>query len=430
MNQHFKSVLVVLGLTFSLVLNGQLNYKSGYIITLTSDTLFGLIDDGGGNRNAKLCLFKQDPKSEVVRYLPGDIKSYRFIGEKYYSSQEVLSNQEYKVVFTEVLLEGSVNLYHSRKNNELAYYLDKGDGRLIGLLNKKAEVPISSAGLFGLQNERTYAVINSEKFDNQLNTSVYIDIYKDTLFSVFRESEKVQNQIDSIAYTEKSLIKITKSYINETCFDPSCISYEKNLRLYRPRFGIYSGVQMSKIAFKGSGLKSKPILSSPFAVFCNFPLKQISDNLSFQIEVAVNGFTYAQNFVNPKDTINYLYIKSWSVGVPLLLKYQVSGIKWSPSFAIGKELGLIFDSDVLFDEHTDMVLHRNKKGAWFCEAGMDYKIGPHLSLFSNLRFQGFSNLVISNKYSTRSSYKLMVDYDHFFRIYKTNALTLQVGIKF
>jgi hypothetical protein len=427
MKNYLRPLIILLFITISFRVNAQHNYKNGYIITLKNDTVFGLINDGGTLKNSKVCLFKTDKKSSAIKYSPKDIKSYRFNGDKFYSSKELFSNEERAWVFTEVLIQGDLDLYYFSKNKELAYFLEK-DSNLIDLVNKEVVLNISSAGLLGLKTNNVFTPIESENYYNQTNTSVYVDIYKDTLLSVFRDSKKIQDQVSDVKYTSRSLMKITKAYINETCKENDCINYEKDFNLSRPSFGIFSGISISKIIWD-SDVKSETIESIPLGIFFNLPLTLFTDRFSFQIEVISNNSTHEQLYNDLLDSIDYMSIKSNTIGIPLLFKYEISKKRVSPTFAIGKEIGFVVNSNVTFNDYDNYQVHRIQKGGWFCEFGLDYKLAPKLSLFSNLRIQANRNLVIPES-SGSTTYSDAKEFDLFYTEYRTNFLTLHVGMKF
>jgi hypothetical protein len=427
MRNYLNILILLFALSQSVSLIAQLNYKNGYIITLKNDTLFGLVNDGGGIKNSKMCLYKANKKSKAEKYYPKDIKSYRFIGDKYYSSREFFFNDGYNYVFADVLLEGKLNLYYFRKNKELEYYLEK-DTCSIGLLNKKVVIPVSSEGLYGLQNSEMYSQVYSEEFRNRTNTSVYVDLYKDTLMSVFSDCRKIQQQVHNVEYNQKSMTKITKAYIKETCGKNDCINYEKDFSLKRSSFGIFSGVQFSRITWKPD-VKSEFISSVPIGVFYNAPMALLNDRLSFQIEVISNNSTRSQEYSNNSDTIQYLAIKSSTLGIPLLLKYEISRRRVSPSFAVGKETAFVFNSKVIINENEDLLVNKSQKAGWFYEFGLNYKLSQKFSLFSNLRFQTNSNFIVPIR-SQRVNYKDARENDLIILDYKTHFVTLFIGLKF
>jgi hypothetical protein len=412
MNYYLRLIFIILITGVSIGVMGQLNYKSGFIITLKNDSLFGMIRDGGEIRNSRVCLFKANKKSDPVKYYPGDIKSYSFIGDKYYSSKNLLIKDRYRPVFTDVLLEGKINLYYYRKNKEIKYYLEREGGNLISLLNKEVRIPI-----------------DSEVLHNQLNIAIYVEFYKDTLYSVFSDCKKVQNQLDNVAYNQKSLINISKAYINETCKGNACISYEKDLSLSKPNFGIFTGIQLSKISILESKAKSNILTTLPIGLFYNSRMTLINDRLSFQVELITNSLNYRQQFSNLSDTINIVAIKSQTIAIPFLFKYEISRNKVSPSFAVGKEMGFAMNSRATINNADDLLLHKTQKGGWFCELGLNYYLGPKISLFSNIRFQSNSNLIIT-KETQRATYSDAVENDLFLKEYKTSFATLYFGMKF
>jgi hypothetical protein len=435
MKNYLRLLIILPVISISMGVNAQHNYKNGYIVTLKNDTVYGLINDGGTMKNSKVCLFKTDKKSTAIEYSPKDIKSYRFYGDKFYSSKEMFNNDEFAWVFTEVLLEGDLDLYYYSKNKELAYFLEK-DSNLIGLVNKEVILNISSEGLRGLMTTDVYTPIESDNYFNQTNTSVYVDIYKDTLLSVFRDSEKIQDQIGDVKYTSKSLSKITKAYIYETCKENNCINYEKDFSQSRPSFGFFSGFSLSKISWE-SNVKSEYYNSVPIGIFLNLPLSLFNDRLSFQIELISNNSKHEQLYDNLLDSIDYMLIKSNTIGIPVLLKYEISKKRISPSIAFGKETGFVVNSSVrfvvnssdVFNDYDDYQVHRIQKGGWFCEFGLNYKIAPKFSLFSNLRLQTNRNLIIPES-SGSTTYSDAKEFDLFFTEYRTNILTLHVGMKF
>jgi hypothetical protein len=391
-------------------LSGQLNYKAGYIISLKNDTIFGQINDGGGIRNSKVCLFKANNKSKTIRYYPDEIKSYRYINGKYYDAKKIFFKDDYRSVFTDVLLKGEINLYYFRKNKEMEYYIEKEDGNLIGLINK--EVPV---------RPRSYI------YYNEFN-AVYISIYKDTLYSVFSDCEKVQNQLGKVDYTHKSLVNITKEYLNETCKESDCITYEKNFNSQKPGFGVFSGIQLSKIAWSPK-IKSNFLTSVPIGLLYNIPFSLINDRLSFQIELIYNSINYKQEFSNLFNSKNIIKITSGTIGIPLLLKYEISRNKVSPVFAFGKEINHVFNSITTYNDE-ELQLNSFQKSGWFFDLGLNYKIFQNSILFTNIRVQSFNNLIIGS-YGTGNQLPFYSASEHrYYNMIKTYLAVLYLGMKF
>lgn len=432
MNHYFKAFLLLITVSFSLAVNGQINYKKGYVITNGNDTIYGRINDRGGYANAKVCVFK--PKNgPVVRYLPEDIMAYRMLKDKYYVSKRVYVRGKYRNLFIDVLLKGEVSLYHNWKNKDLAYYIEKKDSGMVGLLNEEVMLRYKPEGNVAVLYSPTYILSNK--------------IYRDTLRSVFSDSKKIQYKIQNISYDPKALTQITKAYIHEVCEGNDCINYERDLRKYSPRFGVFAGVQMNEISFlpsvKGlysneepSTIVAKDFNSYPLGIFVNIPLPRINDRLSFQIEAIWTDRLYKEDLPDNQNFTSRIEIANQGIGIPLLLKYQIGRGFITPSFAIGKETSFVFESKVRLEESVeeklklkDFIVHPIQKGGWLGEVGLNFKLGNHLTLFSNLRYQMGKNLIIV-KGNELASYNTVKESADFVKEYDTTFTTLLVGLKF
>lgn len=427
MNSYLKSFLMVIAVSFSLAASGQINFKKGYVITLQNDTLYGRIDDRGGYSNAKVCVFHQK-KGATFRYTPQDIKAYRMLKDKYYVSRKVYVRGKYRDLFVDVLLKGDVSLYHNWKNKDLAYYLEKKDKDMVGLINQEVMLRYKPEGNVAVVYSPTYILSNK--------------IFKDTLRSFFSDSKKVQDQINQVEYDPKSLTQITKAYIHDVCKGNDCINYERDLRAYTPRFGVYAGIQRNEMSFlpsaKGVNSKEAPYSipakrfnSNPLGIFVNFPLTKLNDRLSFQIEGVYNERIYKEELGLAWIDIfgNNVQINTQTVSFPLLFKYQIGSGFFAPSFGVGKEWGFVIKDKVIIDENKDMMIHPIEKGGWLAEAGLNFKLAKHLTLFSNIRYQTGKNL-IKMKGSEFASYNTLKRSSYFVKEYETTYTTLLVGLKF
>jgi hypothetical protein len=431
MNFYNRFYPVILFLSFSFTVGAQLNYRSGFVITNENDTTYGYINEGGSIRNSKVCLYKSNSSSKPVKYRPGDIKSYRIDGGKYYVSQQLFHKGKITPLFTEVLLTGKINLYKDWRSRNMKYYLQMEDGNLTGLSNEDFRVQYETN--FGEGAYKRYYWLTFK-------------VFRDSLYSAFKASEKIQKHVDQVGYTQESLMNIAKAYLNETCKGKGCITYEKDLKESRSRFGAFAGIQASEIVFKESfenprakGHKTEIVYSYPFGIFYNFPISVINDRLFFQIELITNTVSY-KSFGDLYD-INYITsIKTRTLGMPLLIKYELTGKKLTPTLALGKETSFNIDSKVSRDYTEEQLrersftgeqyLHKIQKGGWFFEVGLDYKLMQRLSLFSNVRIQSGNNLIITEENDNRLSYSGALKQKRYLEHYKTNCATLFIGLRF
>ena len=424
MSKLINHSFFILFLFSAIMVNGQFNYKRGYVITNDNDTLSGKINDGGSIRNYKHCLFKAEGTTKALKFSPDEIKAYHFIDGRHYTSMKVLHDNDYEFVFVENLLEGKLNLYYDMKNSNSSFFIEKEE-----------------AGTKILAQQSMRIVQNPSVFqEEERNTGVKMDVFKDTLISLFSDYPDLHSQVRNVDYNKKSLINITKAYLEETCEEEDCILYESDLEKYRNRFGFYSGIRMSFISFEGyedvltgslysTPAKSDMIISVPVGVFYTIPLVLLNERLSFQVEMVASQMNYQQSFPDEDNFVDNIQIKSTTLNIPVLLKYQLQGSFVSPSVSVGRSAGFLLNSSARYTNSDQLFLHNKQPKGWIFELGLDYKIKPKLFFFSNIRFQPTKNLIVTKQFQ-KVNYSSVVDDLNFNVKYKTNLISVLLGIKF
>ena len=367
--------------------------------------------DGGGIQNRKVCVFKSDADGQLKKYYPSDIKSYRFQNGNYYFSHEVFFRNEYKSVFIEVLLEGSVSAYYDRRNKNMAFYLEKDDGNLIGLENK--EVSTSPHNILY----------------NQYSHDVTMKTYLDTLQTIFKDSKPVLEKLHDVSYQKKDIVNITKDYIRLTCNTPSCIRYEKDLATRRNSYGFFTGAQFSKLSF-WSGQQSSVIASIPTGVYYNIPMPLIDERLSLQVELIYNYVNYKNDLINFSGSQKGFELESQTIGIPLMLKYRFSTKKLMPFIALGKETAFVFNSSVVTGANRDLKLHQIQKGGWLFDLGLNFKTNSKIYFFTSIRLKSYENVIVSSEgEENRLLFNEHADKNPA-HVYRTNSASLHLGINF
>jgi hypothetical protein len=389
MNLSFKLSFSILLFLVTNQVNSQMSYKNGYVITLGNDTVRGLIKECGQIRSTNTCLFKAGKNMEKTKYHPGDIKAYCIDGEKMYASKELFTKKAYQPEFLEVLLEGEINLYYYCRNKEMAFYIEKEFGTLIGLRNVEMAQTRYSKALY-----------------NDLYEASYNEIYKDTLYSMFKDCNDVLNQVNNLDYNQKALTDITRQYLNETCEPENCIRYVKNVNVLKSPVGFYSGIQLSKISTWDTKRKTEIMLSTPIAISFNFPVPKINEGLSIQTELVYRSIAYLNGDYSKAD-------KSKTIAIPLLVKYSIPINKFNPSIGLGKEMIIIPKNNST---------NGKQNGGYFFELGTSYRLNRKMLAFSNIRYQFLSY----NSFGGATSHKDVKDGDQ----YKTNMGGLYIGINF
>lgn len=208
--------IILLGLILSTgILNAQTDFRPGYIVYASGDTLFGQIDYRGDLLMSSLCKFKYADNT-IREFSPTDILAYKFIDSKYYVSKEINGT----ILFLEYLIKGKVNFYYKRDYKGHHYFLDKEDVKL-------TEIPYEEGIKF---------VDNKQFFYETTRHIGLLNYY-------LQDAPEFQKRIQTIKKPgHKSLINLAEDYHNAVCEGEKCVIYEKRLPLLMFNFEIIGGI--------------------------------------------------------------------------------------------------------------------------------------------------------------------------------------------
>lgn len=193
---------------FVFAVNGQNDYRDGYILTHGHDTIFCKINFRGDIANSQKCVYLSNDGKESVFY-PKDIYGYRFLNGKYYVSKYFKEKETTSSLFAEYLVQGQKDLYYFKDIKGQHFLIDYQGDSII-------ELPYNV----------TYS---DEEGKNYINESkVHIGLLK----AYFSDCPKLFSEIDRIGKPDfDNLTKLTKDYYHQTCGDSGCIIY------YKPKTG-------------------------------------------------------------------------------------------------------------------------------------------------------------------------------------------------
>jgi len=295
-----KIVLFFIFVFIGVVTRAEDNYKNGYIITNTNDTIRGLIDLKINKLNSEMCRFKLSEKDEVKEYHPYEISGYRFVDEKkYYVSRTITQDSIVKKVFLEYLVQGMKDLYFYQNDNE--YYFLEGENGKMNELSKEPDRIV----------------------DNKI---VSDDRYKGKLMYTFRDCVDIRRNIEKGRFDRKTMIELTRKYHEQKCnTGEECVVFENDYkrRFTRVNFIVYGGIENTKMTFKDADEIFFPVTNlSPVigAELCiNDP--RISKQFSLLIDVSMSKHNLVKDI--PLGT-------NWGTGN---IHYKVKG--YQPSLSIG-----------------------------------------------------------------------------------------------
>ena len=341
-----KQLLIFVLLFLMSAMNGysQNDWKSGYIIKNSGDTVFGLIDTRDSKSNSIHCYFRKDALSETKHYGPAELSGYRFTDGKFFVSKNIAREDSIQKLFLEFLIEGKVNVFHYQ-NDSSHFFLEK-DGKL-----------------YNLKNTTIIKDIRGTKY--------YIDKkeYLEVMDSLLKDAN-IQPLIDRSRLESTSLIKLAKNYHEQVCTDEQCIIYEKKIKPIQVIAGIHIGESINRFNF-GNEFVSDYRLSS--YIGCRFEFENVisyAENLSFVVDFNVQKFsTYNFKEKNKLTTISYdgvLYtiyddtyaqgqknididLKSVVLNFPVVVNYTFSKGKVRPYIGLG------FSNTVVLSQNKDFI---------------------------------------------------------------------------
>lgn len=293
--------------------HAQFDFRKGYLIKNTNDTISGWIDYRRNNVNSKKCVFKQNIEDKSRIFSPKEIKAYRFIDGKYYVSKKLDVDGKQSQLFLEYLINGIVDIYYYSDEEGENYLADQGEGNLIRLKNEEREL---------IRNRKTFVGESKE--------------YRRMLKVIFKESPTIVKRVNSLDLNHKSIIEIAHDYHNEVCLDQKCIIYEMKLSKTSRRFGMLFGMNYTSVNDKENLLDKfsylkdgalEDALSPNIGFFYKTNLPMINDKIHLQYSASFSFLKLAGTHMRQESLyhfklINRITLKRTLFHNNLLFKYE------------------------------------------------------------------------------------------------------------
>ena len=272
--KHFLILILFLGVA-AMNCYSQNEWKPGYIIKNSGDTVFGLIDNRDSKSNSNHCYFRKDRLSETTIFGPKDINGYRFNDGKFFITKDIPAENSTRKMFLEFLIEGKVDVFHFQ--DDKSHFFVEKNGKLYELINT-TEIKEVKGTKYSIDRKEYLVVMNSLMQDANIQPIIY------------------KSKLES-----KSLINVAKNYHERVCSKEQCIIYEKKIKPIHVNFGVQIGESMNRFNF-GDELLSDYSLSS--SIGCRLEFENIvgyAENLSVQMDFTLQQFSK----YNLKDIYNF-----------------------------------------------------------------------------------------------------------------------------
>jgi len=337
MKNYYPGLIFLLFMT----VNGfsQSDFRKGYIILNSNDTIHGFIEYRGNKSNARKCVFIKDitNKTGKKEYSPDEIKAYRFIDSKYYISRNISSEGKERLLFLEYLIHGKVDIFYYRDETGEHYLADKGNSRLVPLTNEEKDI-----------------------YDRDVLYKAESKQYIGVLKYLFQESPEVSKATDRTLLNHKSLIKITRDYHNTVCKDEECIIYEKKSPKVFVFLGPIAGANiyfLSRITYDFSPdyyyfrySKWRATMNPSLGLSLSFNMPYLNERMFLQYDVMLNrGSTGTKTtYYEITDGVVYdnkISYTQYSINNSLVFKYEILPGKFRPVFQAGGFVNMVVKSD-------------------------------------------------------------------------------------
>jgi len=226
---------------------------------------------------------------------------------------------------------------------------------------------------------------------------------------LFQNAKPVMKETEQLAFTQESMIEITKAYHDQVCTTGEpCIIFkstpDKHFTLFR--FSVFGGIQFNQLHDAAFNYKISPLIGGRM----NISVPRFNKYLSVQLDLSVFKVSGQSVTAGPSyyDS-NYLYTELNYLCVPIQIacKYTYGKYRLRPSIALGQTILLNFDYKEV--QHyregynyveTDSQFIPDKQ--IYAAVGLDYVLKNGQAIFINAETRplfGMRNISIKLGYS-------------------------------
>ena len=121
----FRTVKPVILSILFLFANGVVSaqdFRPGYVVTSSGDSLSGYVAYRQGSRNTKTCIFKKDKRSQATRYTVDQLKGFGIHGDKRFETIQVPPNGDsLDRAFAHIIVDGPMTLHRVNRFYTVSY---------------------------------------------------------------------------------------------------------------------------------------------------------------------------------------------------------------------------------------------------------------------------------------------------------------------
>lgn len=383
-----KLLLIFFTAVVTSTVSAQSDFRHGYVIMHSQDTVHGLVDYREGLRKYHTCDFKTSDAAAVVQYTAAEIKGYHFVNDKFFVSKSIKSHADtVAIVFVEVIVRGRISLYRYDKD----FFVSKDE-----------------SPLHKLTNERYETVINGDRVITSSNR--YIGV----LNHLMADCRNVKSRIARTDLFERPLTEVVQAY--NTCMAAPTVTFKSKLPYAKATLGLVGGAGVSALSFQDP---HQQYLQGEFeqsiapvgGVSVDIFSPRVNQRLSFHAELLYGHDTYVSFFFLRERHYthrHYVKIDAETLQLPLGIRYHFPEREFTPFFNAGvtSHYHVSRTTSWTWERQTDDVIQtyedpavrigRHQLGLWG-GAGVSKKISSAYDLYIEARYSRTLDGVVANE---------------------------------
>jgi len=365
------------------------DFRPGYIITLSGDSVKGHVRYGSARRNERECSFKPSRGTPKQKYSAGQLTGYGIFGDRSFTVIDD-PKQPGQKVFARVVVSGDMDLF--RRGKQFLLNTDR-----VQILPPETRTTIAVNNGEAFRTERPYAaILNMEMADCSKSN-------------------------DDVSYSEKELTHAVDQY--NLCKDPKYKSIQSR-PIAQTGLNVFASYMYSDMFLKYDHASMSPSTFMAYGIGADFSSPRINDKIFLSLEIAYADMFY-QGLIDGPSSGYYLredvYMSFKSIRLAAALRYNLLEASRTPYLKVGFTYYSVIDDDIhsvaekeysegiiMTDESTGGYEVKGPKG-FYLGIGYQQSLSRKLKFFVEGRYEtmeGFVGTAIQS-FSELTNYSVM-----------------------
>ena len=360
----------------------QTNFRPGYVLPLTGDTLRGEVDLRDGRTNAERCRYRANEQASVTTYAPTQLRGYGVVAKQYRAFTVAAAVP--KAYFLEILVAGPASLYFLRDAEQHDLYF----------------VATPTMPLAPLEHSIERVVRDNRTYTEEKNT------YRNTLEVALSGCTQAQAQLPNLPFQESALRKVVSLY-------NACMGYQVPQASPTPSgsrvaFGLMTGVGHRNLSLSGYPYNSSTLgdytvmsQSSGYIVgpVVRIGMDRMSQKLAMVIALLYEPEKYEwegknRRNLNNSDLVTLCHFDLAYLRLPVMLRYTYPRGKVTPVVEAGLTVAYAVKMANTFEDVNSLGYHTQAQPLFAGNEFQSLQLGAGLGLGLSTRVASDRSLAL------------------------------------